>query len=124
MEHLNIPKVYKTQSINVTIPAGSSRNSFPFAIEKGVIEKVFVYTDGTEKADNNLINMAIRKSQGGYDVESVSVENYKHPENGYTGAKPVNFSSGSKKILEFSCLKPVTADTNFQVVFEINQDEV
>ena len=115
---------YKHQAFNVTVLAGTDRKEVRASLEKGTVKKVLIYTDGTEKANNNMIDLAIKHSTKGYAEEPVNVENYKHPESGYKGAKPVDFYAGESKYLEFTCLKTVVADTTFQVVFAIDQTEV
>lgn len=107
--------------VNATISNGNDAASVRATLREGRVVGVIVYTDGTESANNNIISLGLKSATKGYEEEPVHVHNYKHPDNGYTGLRPVNFIAGRTIYTEFSALKSVSADTVFQVVFVIDQ---
>ena len=109
--------------VSVSITALADSASQRISLREGQCIGVIVYSDGTETADNNLISLGLKDASKGFVEEPVHVHNYQHPTNGYTGLRPVNFIAGRTIFCEFSAIKAVTAQTNFQVVFVIDQSQ-
>ncbi|TYB78330.1 hypothetical protein [Bizionia myxarmorum] len=93
------------------------------SLREGRVIGVLVYTDGTENINNNLISVGFKSGNKGYEEEPVHVHNYKHPDNGYEGLRPVNFIAGRTVFVEFTALKKLGNDSAFQVVFVIDTTE-
>lgn len=111
---------------NAVMGAGSNAVSVDADLHyKGKVVGVIVYPDGSHNNNANIISMALRDLNKGYVEEAVHVDNYKHPDNGYTGLRPVNdaFLAGRKIRVEFTALNNVVANTAFQVVFIIEQTQ-
>lgn len=107
--------------LNISLLAGEDLKAAQTTLREGKVIGVICYTDGTESNNNNIVNLALKTAGKGYIEEPVHVHNYKHPDNGYAGLRPVNFIAGKNIYAEITALKKVAAETNFQIVFVIDQ---